>query len=81
MRTVLLSAAALALLAACDARTVTVEIAPEKATYSRDPRTDLCFAAFGRAEGGSIGDVAKSFSVTTVPCSPQVLALIAKPQR
>lgn len=67
-------------MAACDARTVTVEIAPEKASYSRDPRTGLCFAAFGRAQPGNIVGRAESFSITAVPCSDAVLALVPRAQ-
>lgn len=46
--------------------------AMESITYSKDPRTDLCFAVLG-----SMGDSGfiKS-SITYVPCTPAVLAQI-----
>jgi len=65
----------------CDARSVSVDTDPSKTTYSRDSRTNLCFATMGRAEAGSLSDIAKSFSVTNVPCSPEVLALVPEDQR
>jgi hypothetical protein len=68
-------------LAGCDARTVHINIDPSKATYSRDNRTGLCFAAFGRAKGGSWSDVADSLTVTNVPCSAEVMALVPNGQR
>lgn len=72
--------AAFALLAACDARTTTIEVAPERTSYSRDSRTGLCFAALGRAEAGDPFVRAKSFSITSVPCSAEVLALVPRSQ-
>lgn len=80
-----LAALGLLSLAACGARTVAVEIAPDQATYSRDRRTGLCFAAFGRGTGnnwlGWLFGTADSFSITGVPCSPEVLALVPARQR
>ncbi len=67
-------------LAACDARSVKVDTNPANITYSRDTRTNLCFASLGRAGGDSWGDVASSFSMTNVPCTEEVLALVPKSQ-
>jgi hypothetical protein len=69
------------LLAGCEARSVSVDTDPSKTTYSRDVRTNLCFATMGRAEAGTMSDLAKSFSVTNVPCTPEVLALVPEDQR
>ena len=68
------------MLAACDARSVKVETNPKNITYSRDARTDLCFASLGRAAGNSVSDLADSFSMTNVPCTTEVLALVPKSQ-
>lgn len=83
MKLALLTAAPLAALlylAGCDARSVHIETDPGNTTYSRDKRTDLCFASLGRADGGSFSDKADSFSMTNVPCTPAVLALVPKSQ-
>lgn len=80
LRPLILPVAALAFVVGCDARTVTVEIAPDRATYSRDPRTGLCFAAFGRAHPANVVGRAESFSITAVPCSAEVLALVPRAQ-
>lgn len=79
---IILTAATLAIaaLAGCDARSVTVEVDPSKITYSRDVRTNLCQGAIGRAAGDSISDIADSFSVYNVPCSPEVMALVPRSQ-
>ena len=69
-----------AVLASCDARSVTVDTNPANITYSRDARTNLCFASLGRAAGSSVTDRADSFSMTNVPCTDEVLALIPKSQ-
>ena len=74
------AALAIAALAGCDARSVTVEIDPSKITYSRDTRTNLCQGAVGRAAGHALSDLADSFSVFNVPCSPEVLALVPRSQ-
>lgn len=71
---------ALLLLVACDAKSVRTETDPTKTTYSRDARTDLCFATIGRAKGGNITGIASSFSVTNVPCSEAVLSLVPAEQ-
>lgn len=71
---------AMLLLASCDARSVSVETDPEKTTYSRDVRTNLCFASVGRTGATTLTDIADSFSVTNVPCSPEVLALVPEDQ-
>lgn len=68
------------LLAACDARSVEVDTNPANITYSRDARTDLCFASLGRAGGASVTDRARSFSMTNVPCTAEVLVLVPKNQ-
>jgi hypothetical protein len=65
----------------CDAKTVAVETDPQKTTYSRDARTQLCFATIGRAPAGRIGDAADSFSVTNVPCTEAVMGLVPARQR
>jgi hypothetical protein len=79
MRRALFLAVAPALLAACDASTVTVDIDPSKTRYSRDARTGQCFAALGRgAPGFSVR--AESFSVAAVPCTDAVLALVPRAQ-
>lgn len=72
--------AALLYLGGCDARSVHIDTDPSSTTYSRDKRTNLCFASLGRADGGSFSDKADSFSMTNVPCSPAVLALVPKSQ-
>ena len=66
------------LLASCDARSVIVGTNPANITCSRDARTNLCLANLGRAAGNSVSDVADSFSMTYVPCSTEVLALVPK---
>lgn len=71
----------LLLVVGCDAKTVSVALQPDKATYSRDVRTNLCFAAFGRANGWSLIGTAESFSVTAVPCTSDVLARVPPNQR
>ena len=68
-----------ALLAACDASTVTVDIDPSKTRYSRDIRTDQCFAAIGRGNP-AVPVRAESFSVAAVPCTEAVLALVPRAQ-
>jgi hypothetical protein len=75
MRMILCSMVSLMLLSGCDARSVSVDIDTSRITYSRDARTDLCFAALGRAPGSTLPtyDVAESFSITNVPCSEKVL--------
>ena len=72
---------ALALLGGCSPESVEVASDPSKITYSRDARTDLCFATLGikRLETG--GRVAWSFSTTNVPCTLKVLALVPSEQR
>lgn len=75
----ILGAAAL-LLAACDASTVVTETDPTKITYSRDTRTKLCFATAGRG-APFLAISADSFSMTGVPCTPEVLALVPARQR
>jgi hypothetical protein len=80
MKRLILVPAALGLLAACDAKTVAVETNPNRATYSRDARTNLCFASFGRSRAGNVVGNAESFSVTNVPCSAEVLALVPRAQ-
>lgn len=67
---------AVAILVGCDARSVVIEVNPANMTYTRDARTDMCFASLGRASGSSFSDIAESFSMTYVPCTPAVLALV-----
>jgi hypothetical protein len=67
-------------LASCDARSVEIDTNPANITYSRDARTNLCFASLGRAAGSSILGRARSFSMTYVPCTEEVLALVPKSQ-
>lgn len=68
-------------LAGCSPASTEVDADPSKITYSRDTRTGLCFAALGRASVSSSGTVQQSMSITAVPCSPAVLALIPQQQR
>lgn len=76
-----LAVGALITLAGCDARTVNIETDPSKTSYSRDARTNICFASVGRAAKASMSDMADSFSITSVPCSAEVLALVPESQR
>jgi hypothetical protein len=67
-------------LAACDAKSVSTTIDPSVTTYARDVRTDICFAAIGRESTDTGGRMSWSFSISAVPCSPSVLALVPKSQ-
>jgi hypothetical protein len=67
--------AAAMLLLGCEVKTVLLDTDPTKATYSRDKRTNICFASFGRADG------VKAFSVAGVPCTEAVLKLVPEGQR
>ncbi len=64
------------ILASCDARSVSIKTDPSNLTYSRDKRTDMCFASLGRASGDNLTDIADSFSMTYVPCTLEVMALV-----
>lgn len=76
-RPLLALGASVLLLAACDNASVKTEIDTSKITYARDARTNICFAVLGRGES-AVGVRAASFSMTTVPCSPEVMAQIAR---
>lgn len=62
-------------LAACDNAQVKTTLDTSKLTYSRDARTNLCYATVGRGES-AIGMRAASLSFTHVPCTAEVLARI-----
>ena len=62
---------------ACDNAQVRTQLDTSKLSYSRDSRTNLCFATIGRAED-VVGVRAASLSFTHVPCTPEVLALIQR---
>ena len=62
-------------LAACDNAQVRTTLDTSKLSYSRDARTNLCYATVGRGES-AIGVRAASLSFTHVPCTDEVLARI-----
>ncbi len=53
----------------CDARNVQIEdFNPERISYFKDSRTNLCFGVTGRVKGASLTNIAESLSFTCVPC-------------
>lgn len=74
---IMLAVAAPLMLMACDNAQVRTTLDTSKLSYSRDARTNLCFATVGRAES-AIGMRAASLSFTHVPCTPEVLAQIGR---
>jgi hypothetical protein len=66
-------------LAACDPKSVPALIDPSVTTYARDVRTNICFAAIGRESMDTGAKMSWSFSITAVPCSAPVLALVPHP--
>ena len=54
---------------------------PSLITYSRDARTGLCFATLGRYSVSTNGSGSESFSISNVPCTPAVMALLPANQR
>lgn len=81
MRNILGVVALILFVSGCDAKSVEIDTDPSQTTYSRDTRTGLCFASLGRAGKMAMSDMADSFSVTSVPCSPEVLRLVPEDQK
>jgi hypothetical protein len=70
-----------ALLAGCGASTYKVsprDFDPNKTTYLRDNRTNICFAVIGYSHMDSGGHADSGISHSVVPCTPEVLELLGK---
>lgn len=73
----LTAACVLLALTACDAKPRRQTVDLSGLTYERDS-LGLCYAVIGHVRGSYIGAGSQGFTMTWVPCSPEVLAHLAK---